>query len=232
MQHILGSKLGATQGSEVALQMSFIQFLGHIMVAQLQPQFMTAQEYLAWEEQQPIKYEYINGEVFAMTGGTIPHNDVTINLTTALKNHLRGTGCKVQMADVKLGVSENGPFYYPDVMVSCDPRDRTSRKAIYHPCLIVEVLSPGTEAWDRGRKFENYRKIQTLKEYVLIEVDRRNVECYRLNEKGKWELTAYAFDATTVSDTEIEVELISVDFRCPMSLLYEDVVFPEDSKGN
>ena len=201
------------------------------MIAQPQPQFMTSQEYLEWEEQQPIKYEYINGAVFAMTGGTIPHNDVAINLTSALKNHLRGKGCKVQMADAKVGVSENGPFHYPDVMVSCDPRDRTARKVIYHPCLIVEVLSPGTEGFDRGKKFRNYRQIETLKEYVLIEADRMNVECYRINEKGKWELTAYSLESNT-NDTELEIELTSVDFRCPISLLYEDVVFPEDSSEN
>jgi Uma2 family endonuclease len=197
------------------------------MIAQPQPQLMTPQEYLEWEEQQPIKYEYINGEVFAMTGGTIPHNDIAINLTSALKNHLRGKGCKVQMVDAKVGVSQNGPFHYPDVMVTCDSRDRAARKVIYHPCLIVEVLSPGTEAFDRGKKFRNYRQIETLKEYVLIEADRMNVECYRINEKGKWELTAYSLEATTANDTELEVSFPSVDFRCPISLLYEDVVFPE-----
>jgi Uma2 family endonuclease len=199
------------------------------MIAQAQHQFMTPQEYLEWEEQQPIKYEYINGEVFAMTGGTLPHNDIAINLTSALKNHLRGKGCKVQMVDVKVGVSKNGPFHYPDVMVTCDSQDLTARKIIYHPCLIVEVLSPSTEAFDRGDKFRNYRRIETLKEYVLIEADRMNVECYRLNEKGKWELTPYSPEEATENGTELEVQLTSVDFRCPISLLYEDVVFPEDN---
>ncbi len=190
---------------------------------------MTSQEYLEWEEQQPIKYEYINGLVFAMRGGTIPHNDIAINLTSALHTHLRGKGCKVQMADAKVGVSLQGLFHYPDVMVSCDPRDKKARNVIYHPCLIVEVLSPGTEAFDRGKKFRNYRQIETLKEYVLIEADRMNVECYRLNEKGKWELTSYSLEETTANGTELEVHLTSVDFRCPISLLYEDVVFPEDN---
>nr|RNJ65346.1 MAG: Uma2 family endonuclease [Leptolyngbya sp. IPPAS B-1204] len=192
------------------------------MIAHPQPQFMTPQEYLDWEEQQPLKYEYINGEVLAMTGGTIPHNDIALNLASALKNHLRGKGCKVQMADVKVGVSQNGPFYYPDVMVSCDPRDQRAQRVIYHPCLIVEVLSPSTEAFDRGKKFRHYRQIETLKEYVLIDADRMNVECYRINEKGKWELTAYSPEAS-------EVELTSIDFACPITLLYEDVVFPEDN---
>ncbi|MEQ8752121.1 MAG: Uma2 family endonuclease [Coleofasciculus sp. G1-WW12-02] len=199
------------------------------MIAQPQPQLMTPQEYLEWEEQQPIKYDYINGEVFAMTGGTLPHNSIAVNLTSALKNHLRGKGCKVFMADAKVGVSLQGPFHYPDVMVSCDLRDQRSRKIIYHPCLLVEVLSPGTEAFDRGKKFRHYRRIDTLKEYVLIEPDKMNVESYRLNEKGKWELTSYSFEETTANGTELEVYLTSVDFRCPISLLYEDVVFPEDN---
>jgi len=199
------------------------------MIAQPQHRLMTPQEYLEWEEQQPIKYEYINGEVFAMTGGTLPHNSIAINLTSALKNHLRGKGCKVFMADAKVGVSLQGPFHYPDVMVSCDPQDQRARKIIYHPCLIVEVLSPGTEGFDRGKKFRHYRQIDTLKEYVLIEADKMNVECYRLNEKGKWELTSYSLEETTANGTEIEVHLTSLEFRCPISMLYEDVVFPEDN---
>lgn len=199
------------------------------MIAQPQPQLMTPQEYFQWEEQQPIRYEYINGEVFAMTGGILPHNSIAINLTSALKNHLRDKGCKVFMVDAKVGVSKKGPFHYPDVMVTCDRQDLTARKVIYHPCLIVEVLSPSTEAFDRGDKFRNYRRIETLKEYVLIEADRMNVECYQLNEKGKWELTPYSPEEATENSTELEVELTSIDFRCPISLLYEDVVFPEDN---
>ena len=121
------------------------------MVAVPKPDQMTPQEYLDWEEKQPIKYEYMNGRVFAMTGGTLPHNDIALNLATALKIHLRGKGCKVSMADAKLGVSEKGSFHYPDVMVTCDERDRRATKVIYNPCLVVEVLSPGTEAFDRGK---------------------------------------------------------------------------------
>ena len=81
---------------------------------------MTPQEYLEWEEQQPLKYEYVNGEAFAMTGGTIPHTAIALNLASALKNHLRDKGCKVLMADAKVMISENGPFHYPDVVVTCD----------------------------------------------------------------------------------------------------------------
>ncbi len=199
------------------------------MIAHPQPQLMTPQEYLEWEEQQPLKYEYMNGQVFAMTGGTLPHNSIALNLASALKNHLRGKGCKVFMADAKVGVSQNGPFHYPDVMVTCDSRDQTARQVVYHPCLIAEVLSPGIEHIDQGKKFRNYRRIATLKEYVLIEAETMSVECYRLNEKEKWELTAYSLEEIDTNETELEVQLTSVNFQCPISLLYEDVVFPEDN---
>lgn len=183
---------------------------------------LTPQQYLDWEDQQPTKYEYINGEVFAMTGGTIPHNDIAVNLTTALKNHLRGKGCKVSMADAKVGVSEIGPFLYPDVMVTCDERDKQAIQVIYSPCLIVEVLSPSTEAKDRGRKFQNYRRIASLREYVLISCDQKFIECFRLNENGIWELYTY-------TEGE-ELELKSVNFRGSIELIYEDVLFPNSSQ--
>jgi len=197
------------------------------MIANPQFRYMTPQEYLEWEEQQPIKYEYINGEAFAMTGGTLPHNSIALNLASALKNHLRPKGCKVFMADAKAMISENGPFHYPDVMVTCDERDRRAIKFVQYPCLIVEVLFPGTEGFDRGKKFTHYRRITTLKEYVLINSQEISIDCYRLNEQNKWELTHYQIDETTSEGTEPEFHLTSVDFRCPISLLYEDVEFPE-----
>lgn len=202
------------------------------MIAQLQIQPMTPQEYLEWEEKQPLKYEYINGKVYAMTGGTLSHNSIALNLASALKNHLRGKGCKVFMADAKVGVSDNGPFHYPDVMVTCDSRDRTARQIVYHPCLIIEVLSPGTAHFDQGKKFRNYRRFDTLKEYVLIESETMNVDCYRLNEKGKWELTTYSLEEPTVNQTDLQVHFTSVDFYSPISSIYEDVVFPEDNPEN
>jgi len=180
------------------------------------PAKMTPQEYLDWEEKQSIKYEYLNGRVFAMTGGTLPHNEIAINLTMALKNHLRGKGCRVLMADSKLGVSEKGSFHYPDVMVTCDEKDRRATKIIYHPCLIVEVLSPGTEAYDRGKKFQNYRRISTLKEYVLIDAREMSVECFRPNENGVWEIYNYGEGE--------QITLTSVDLNFPIEMLYEDVI--------
>ncbi|MCT7982871.1 Uma2 family endonuclease [Laspinema sp. A4] len=179
--------------------------------------YMRPEEYLEWEENQPLKHEYMNGEVVAMTGGTIAHNEIAVNLTTTLKNHLRGKGCKVLMANAKLGVSESGPFYYPDVMVTCNEQDKLAKTMINFPCLIAEVLSPGTEAFDRGQKFQNYRQISTLREYLLVSANQKMVECFRLNEKGLWELSIYGEGE--------EIELESVEFRVPVDLIYEDVIF-------
>jgi Uma2 family endonuclease len=192
---------------------------------------MTPQEYLAWEENQPLRYEYFRGEVVAMTGGTIPHNQVAVNLAALLKSHLRGKGCKVLTSDAKVAISEQGPFHYADVSVTCDPRDRTARKYIRYPRLIVEVLSPSTEAIDRGEKFRQYRRIATLQEYVLIDPDTPNLECYRLNERSNWELVyslAGAIDgATAIGAIAGEVYLASVDLTVSLALLYEDIDWGE-----
>ncbi|HCF26324.1 MAG TPA: hypothetical protein DEV81_03725 [Cyanobacteria bacterium UBA11049] len=185
------------------------------MIASPDRKYMAPQKYLEWEERQDIKYEYVNGEVFAMIGSTIPHNDIALNLASALKSHLRGSRCRVNIAGVKVCISEDGPFHYPDVMVSCDERDRPAIKFIQYPCLIVEVLSLSTEGYDRGGKFTHYRRIQTLREYVLIDTEKIGVECFRLNDRGLWELHPY--------EEGDEVHLTSVDFYFPMSLVYEDV---------
>mgnify|MGYP001058904050 CR=1 FL=1 len=181
---------------------------------------MTPQEYLEWEEKQEYKHEYLDGEVLAMAGGTLPHNSIAVNLTSALRNHLRGKGCKVFMADAKLGVSEKGPFFYPDVMVTCDSRDLSSRKIVNHPCLVVEVLSPGTQGYDRGPKFAQYRRLETLQEYVLIDTETKSVECYRLNDRHKWELTHYFVDETTPGRNRTR----SANDKYRLSLFYFSVV--------
>ncbi|MDJ0658311.1 MAG: Uma2 family endonuclease [Crocosphaera sp.] len=193
------------------------------MVAAKEHIYMTPEEYLEWEEKQPLKYEYMDGEVYAMTGGTIPHNTIALNLASTLKNHLRNKGCKIQINDVKVQLSEQGPYHYPDVVVSCDERDKKAFKFLQYPCLIIEVLSPSTEGFDRGKKFRNYRQIETLKEYVLVSADQKLIECFRVNDKGVWEL--YSF-----SEKE-ELKLDSIDFTCPVELIYEDVILTDESKS-
>ncbi len=161
------------------------------MVSSIQYPYLSPQDYLNWEPLQALRYEYIEGDVYAMAGSMLPHSEIAVNLTTLLKNHLRGKGCRVLGSDAKLGVTESGPFFYADGSMTCDSRDRGALKFCRYPCLIAEVLSPGTEAYDRGGKFAQYRRIESLQEYVLIGSDRITVEIFRLNERGKWELTPY-----------------------------------------
>ncbi len=190
-------------------------------------QYFSPQEYLEWEAEQPLKYEYVNGQVFAMTGETIPHNQVAINLATLLKNHLGGRGCKILGGDAKVAIADNGPFHYPDVSVTCDNRDRNARQYIRYPCLIVEVLSPSTESEDRGRKFRHYRRIETLQEYFLIDPLSPSVECYRRNDRGNWELIHTFMETSTFTDNDPKFDIVSVGLNVPLSLLYSDIELTE-----
>lgn len=136
------------------------------MMATPHPQNMTVEAYLEWEPRQERRYEYGDGVVLAMAGGTRPHNDIAINFLTALRPHVRVQGCRINIADAKVKVSPS-LYRYPDVGVSCDERDLSALQAIQFPKLIVEVLSPGTEAFDLGLKFKEYRSLPSLEEYLL-----------------------------------------------------------------
>ena len=185
-----------------------------------QPEKMTIEEYLEWEPHQDLRYEYFNGEVFAMTGGTIPHNDITLNFYTALRPHLRSKGCRVNVSDVKVQVSSESPYYYPDVVVSCDPQDINARKFIKNPKIIAEVLSPGTSAKDRGEKFTSYLNMPSLKEYLLINSETISVERYCRGEGRMWLYYPY-----TAGDI---ITLSSIDFEIAIELVYEGVVFESE----
>ncbi|TXL21852.1 hypothetical protein BMR03_11595, partial [Methylococcaceae bacterium HT2] len=114
---------------------------------------MSADEYLAWEELQEEKHEYVHGEIFAMGGARREHVLVSLNIASALKQHLRGTPCRAYMSDMKLRVASMDTFFYPDVIVSCNQKDHQAEQYLSFPTLIVEVLSDSTEAYDRGAKF-------------------------------------------------------------------------------
>ncbi|MGL5192527.1 MAG: Uma2 family endonuclease [Chroococcales cyanobacterium] len=177
---------------------------------------MTPEEYFAGEEISQIRREYIRGEVYAMSGSTPDHNMITLNLATILRKQVRGTECHAFVQDIKVRIEAVDVFYYPDLTVTCDPRDcPLTDSFIRYPCLIVEVLSPSTEAFDRGDKFADYRQIETLKEYVLVNQTRPSVECFRLNEMGRWELYSY-------QDPK-QILLTSLNLFIDMATLYEDV---------
>ena len=178
--------------------------------------YISPEDYLAGERVSPIKHEYRNGYIHAMAGASNPHVLIALNLATLLRNHLRGTGCLPFASDTKVRIETANAYYYPDIVVSCDQRDTTSLEDfIYFPKLIIEVLSPTTEAFDRGDKFADYRTLDSLQEYVLIRQNRMSVECYRINTEGYWVLYPYG--------EEQELELTSINFRCSIVALYEDV---------
>ena len=182
-----------------------------------EPSRMSIKEYLEWEPQQDLRHEYIDGEVFAMTGGTLAHNDITLNFYRTLYPQARSRGCRINVADVKVQVTTNSPYYYPDVFVSCDPQDLNARKFIQSPTIIVEVLSPGTSARDRGEKFINYLTIPSLQEYLLINSDKISVERYTRGEGRMWLYYPYiAGDTITLS---------SFEFEFAIELIYEGIVF-------
>jgi Uma2 family endonuclease len=191
------------------------------------PRF-TPTEYLEWEEQQEFRHEYVDGEVYAMTGGTVNHGEIAANVINILRNHLRGSGCRVLTSDVKIQTLASNSYCYPDVSVTCDDRDRSATKFISHPCLIVEVLSPTTEAYDRGDKFALYRRSTSLQDYVLVSTNAMRVDLYQRNdslsetqsERGRWEILSY--------DAGDEMELLSVNLSVPVSQIYEDIVFGVD----
>ncbi len=190
-----------------------------IAIASPTPPKMTIEEYLAWEAHQELRHEYVNGDIFAMTGGTIPHNDIALNLYTALRQPMRSRSCRINVSDVKVQVTPTSPYYYPDVVVSCDPRDRTARQFIQHPQLIVEVLSPSTESRDRGEKFIHYQAMPSLQEYVLMNSEKIFVEIYRREEGRMWLYSPYQAGETVV--------LQSLGFEAAIEVFYEGVTFDE-----
>ena len=179
------------------------------------PPTMTPEEYLVWEAEQELRYEYDGGEVTAMTGGTLPHNDLAINLLTALRPHVKARGCRINMADAKVQVQDQGPYYYPDLVVSCDKWDLEATKLIRYPKLVVEVLSPGTAAKDRGKKFRELQRSETLQEYVLVDYESMLVECFRRSEGRFWIYEAF-------EEGEV-LRLESLEFEMAIAILYEDV---------
>jgi Uma2 family endonuclease len=141
-------------------------------------------DFLAWEAGQSTKHEFLAGEVFAMVGARQEHVVVAGALFARLREHLRGTRCRAYTSDMKLEVQAADAVFYPDVMVSCDEADRQRALAIQSPCLVVEVLSDGTAAFDRGAKFAAYRQLASLREYLLVDIDRRQMELFRREPAG------------------------------------------------
>jgi Uma2 family endonuclease len=204
------------------------------------PRF-TPEEYFEWEAQQQIRHEYIDGEVYAMTGRTINHSQISSNFNRLLGNHLRGSGCKTLNSDARVNIVGSTDYVYPDVSVTCDllkaalryRRDQTTAQYITHPCLIIEILSPSTEAYDRGDKFFMYRRSTSLQDYILVSAHKIAIlvpfakrlpaqrgyanDIFHKDVSGKWDITNY--------QSGDSIELISIDLIFPIEEVYEGITF-------
>ena len=175
---------------------------------------LTPEEYLQFEEKSPIKHEYIDGQIYAMAGTTDTHNIVAGNIYTIVRNHLRGSDCRVYFADVKVRLEKRNHFYYPDIIVTCDNRDRETATYKSFPKLIIEVLSDSTEAFDRGDKFNDYQTLESLEEYVLVNSKHQRVETFRRGEQGLWILQTYQQESFSLQ---------SINLTASLRDLYEDI---------
>lgn len=166
---------------------------------------LTHEEYFALEQAEDQRYEYIAGEVFAMTGGTERHALISMNIGAALVIALRGKPCRVYGADMKLYVRDYDKFCYPDVQILCEKGIR-HEKYVENPILVVEVLSDSTESYDRGLKFEQYRSIETLQYYLLVDQHRRHVDLFERESGQRWMLTVPQ-DSAVLSGLDIQLEI-------------------------
>ena len=186
------------------------------MIANPNQFYVSPEDYLAGEQQSPIKHEYRQGKIYAMVGAKKSHAIIANNLGTELNIHLRNNDCIVVTSDIKVRLEEANCYYYPDVVVTCDERDLSSNEDfILYPSLIIEILSPSTAKFDRGAKFTDYQTATSLQEYVLVSQSEMSIECFRKNEQGIWISQTYKKGK--------KVNFASVDFNCEIELIYRKV---------
>jgi Uma2 family endonuclease len=183
--------------------------------------FLTPEQYLEIERKAEFKSEYYQGEMFLMSGAREPHNLIVVNLAAELRQQLRKRPCRTYVNDMRVRVKATGLYTYPDVVAVCgEPEflDET-RDTLLNPSLIVEVLSPSTEIYNRIRKFEHYRSVESVSEYLMIASERVSAELYTRQPDGRWMLTA-------VDRMEDSLDLQSVGVHLALADLYEKVGLP------
>lgn len=187
----------------------------------------TLAEYLAREETATCKSEFYRGQIFAMSGGTPRHNTASVNILAALRGRLRGTPCRPFNSDQQIRIPANGLMTYPDVSVVCGELQLAAQapNAIINPRVIFEVLSKSTDSYDRGKKFDLYRQLESLREYILIAQDEPHVERFVRQADDSWLLTVFkGLDAV--------VELTTLNCALPLAEIYEDVTFGADEASS
>jgi Uma2 family endonuclease len=180
--------------------------------------YLTIEEYLKFEQDEVIRHEYVAGQIFAMAGASEEHNLIVTNIISLLRPHLRGSSCRAFVSDmkVKVKVQKATIFYYPDLLVTCDPND-SAKYFKTSPNLIVEVLSDSTEAIDKREKRINYQTLESLQEYVLVSQDEIKVEIYRKDDNGNWTVKTLSKDDN--------LQLNSIGLAMTMADVYEDVFY-------
>jgi len=177
---------------------------------------IAVEEYLQGELRSDVRHEYLAGEVYAMAGAGEKHNRISLNIAFHLRAASRGKTCGVFISDMKLRIDASDSFYYPDVLVSCDPADTQSLfKRL--PCLLVEVLSPCTEAIDRREKLLAYRKLPSLRHYLLVSQEQRSVQWHQRDEADQWLISDMEGSGTLMLDCPDLTVTITLDG------IYEDV---------
>ncbi len=190
------------------------------MVAQPSRSKMSVEEYFALDrDSREKRYEFIDGRVYMLTGGTLIHARTIANLIRELGNALRNGSCSVYTSDARVRLSEKR-YVYPAITVSCDPRDEDGNDILLYPRLVIEVLSKSTEAYDRGDKFDFYRSCPTIEEYVLVNTQRMAIEVYRREQHPFWRLSPFKVDDI--------VKLISIGVSLPIAAIYENVKLSEE----
>ena len=180
---------------------------------------LTPEEYLALERKADTKHEYLRGEIIAMSGASFAHNIITANITTALNNQLLESDCIVVASDMRVRTHPEASYFYPDVLVVCDqPRfEDSSFDILLNPTVLVEVLSPSTETYDRGEKFKHYQQLTSLREYLLVSQEEVCIELYRRQET-QWKLTEFR-------SLEDVLSLASIDCALNLSDIYNRIEF-------
>ncbi|MFN9171030.1 MAG: Uma2 family endonuclease [Dolichospermum sp.] len=173
---------------------------------------LTPEEYFTWEEQQLEKHELIDGQVYAMTGGSVNHSRIAIRFATMVDTHLDASSCIIGNSDLRVNIVGTNNYTYPDISVTCDDRDKTTTQYITYPCLIIEVLSKTTEAYDRGGKFRMYQNNPVLKDYLLVSSTAMEIDLYHKNDAGQWMIINYGEGDT--------IELKSINLSFPIQQIY------------
>jgi Uma2 family endonuclease len=184
--------------------------------------FISPEQYLEMERASETKHEYYNGEVFAMSGASIPHNFVFHNVYGGLVIHLKGSGCKPFGSDMRIHIPLNSLYTYPDISIICGKPETTDAFTdnVTNPSVIIEILSKSTKDYDRGTKFSLYRSIKTLKEYILIDSTSILVEKYTRQENNSWILTEY-------QELHENFHISTISLTLTLKDIYEDVSFEE-----